>query len=283
MLDIFLAISLSLFQCADEPATEISTQLLDDSTIEFQAMTSTMNSKMEFEVLQNQFSNSKNWEYFKQETALEASRTSGWCPQEKACLIMDCIKNNQCQQCIEIGVFSGASLLPIAKTLQHNGTGIVYAIDPWDALESTKGFKKTSHPSYVWWNELDYNNLYNQTLHLIRQHQLQNYCKIIRKPSQEVADLFGDATIDFIHIDGNHNEEFVSRDVMDYFSKVKDGGYILLNDANWYSMRQALIFLLERCDAITPFEASASYLLFRKSAKRIKQANRLLENNGSLN
>ena len=55
------------------------------------------------------------WETFKKETALKMASIPGWCSEEKALLMMDIIKENKCQHCIEIGVFSGRSLFPIAK------------------------------------------------------------------------------------------------------------------------------------------------------------------------
>lgn len=106
------------------------------------------------------FSND-TWVSFKNETIATMNTVPGWCSSEKALLMMDVIKENKCQYCVEIGVFSGMSLLPIAKTLQYNGQGEVFAIDAWNASEATKGFN-TSDPNYTWWSQLDFNYFTNK-------------------------------------------------------------------------------------------------------------------------
>jgi hypothetical protein len=48
----------------------------------------------------------------------------------------------------------------------------------------------------------------------------------IRKFSEEAAELIKDASLDFVYIDGNHQYEFVKKDVETYYPKVKKGGVI---------------------------------------------------------
>ncbi len=202
------------------------------------------------------------------------STVPGWCSREKALLMMDLIKENRSECCLEIGVFSGMSLYPIAKALSYQGSGQVFGIDAWDALEAIAGFN-TADPNFEWWSRLDFNHFYHQTLDLIHQHELDKHCKVLRQASQKAVQLFDDDTVDFIHFDGNHNAEYAYHDIVSYFPKIKDGGYILLNDPNWYGMQQALVFLLERADVISAFSPSAPYMLFRKNGQCIQNANRL--------
>lgn len=217
------------------------------------------------------------WVSFKNETIAAMKTISGWCSSEKAFLMMDVIKENKCQNCVEIGVFSGVSLFPIAKALQYNGEGKVFAIDAWDISEATKGFSP-SDPNYTWWSQLDFNCFYKQTLTIISKNELNKFCSIIKQPSQSAVHLFSDEMIDFIHLDGNHNEEFAFQDIIEYFPKIKDGGYILLNDPNWFSMKRSLVFLLERADLVSSFSPSATYFLFRKNNQRAQNANILFQN-----
>ncbi len=217
-----------------------------------------------------------SWKKCKRTTLREMSAITGWCSDEKALLIMDLIKKNKFHCCVELGVFAGKSLFPIANALQYNKFGIVYGIDPWNALEAVNGFTK-DNLNYTWWSAIDFDALYRQTLNLINQKNRLHYCKIIRQSSQNALSLFENESIDFIHIDANHNEDYVLQDVTGYFSKLKNNGYLLLTDPNWYSMRSALIFLMERADLITPFSPSASYFLFRKNHSSLKNANQLLK------
>lgn len=217
------------------------------------------------------------WVSLKNETIATMNTVSGWCSSEKALLIMDVIKENKCQYCVEIGVFSGKSLLPIAKALQYNGEGKVFAIDAWDASEATKGFN-AADPNYTWWSQLNFDYFYKKTLTLINKNKLNKFCNVIRHSSQIAVHLFSNEVIDFIHWDGNHNEEFAFQDIIDYFPKIKDGGYILLNDPNWFSMKHSLVFLLERADLVSSFSPSATYFLFRKNNQRAQNANSLFQN-----
>jgi hypothetical protein len=201
----------------------------------------------------------------------------GWCSSEKALLMMDIIKENKCQYCVEIGVFSGMSLLPIAKALQYNGKGKIFAIDAWDASEATKGFN-LSDPNYTWWSQLDFNYFYKKTLALISKNKLNKFCSVIKQSSQSAAHIFSNEVIDFIHLDGNHNEEVAVQDIIEYFPKIKDGGYILLNDPNWFSMKRSLVFLLERADLVSSFSPSATYFLFRKNNQRAQNVSILFQN-----
>lgn len=163
------------------------------------------------------------WDSFKNETIAMMNTVPGWCSSEKALFMMDIIKENKCRHCIEIGVFAGMSLLPIAKALQYNGKGKIFAIDAWDTSEATKGFNPPDS-NYTWWGQLDFNYFYKQTLNLINKNKLNKFCSIIKQSSQSAAHLFSDEMIDFIHLDGNHNEEFAFQDITDYFPKIKDGG-----------------------------------------------------------
>lgn len=214
----------------------------------------------------------EEWLSFKNETILNMKHVPGWCSTEKAHIMMDVIKENKCQFCVELGVFSGMSLFPIAKALQYNRSGKVYAIDAWDRSEALKSFSSPNDPNYIWWGSLDYDDFFKQTLDLIQRNKLRRFCKIIKRSTIDAACLFADESIDFIHLDGNHNAEVAFQDLIHYFPKVKDGGYILLNDANWISMNSSVVFLLENTNIISHFSPSATFLLFRKSNQRLKSS-----------
>lgn len=151
----------------------------------------------------------------------------------------------------------------------------MYAIDAW-APQAALEWIDPSDPNYSWWSQIDFNCFYHQSIDLIQKNNLKNTCSIIKDRSQNAVDLFIDGTIDFIHIDGNHSENAVFQDVVNYFPKLKDQGYLLLADPNWISARKALVYLLERADIQSPFSSSATFLLFRKNNQRIAQAKTLI-------
>lgn len=202
----------------------------------------------------------------------------GWCSKEKAFFMMNLIRKEQSRTCVEIGVFGGASLFPIAKALQYVGEGKIWGIDAWESKIATRGFHPISQRiDLEWWNELDYEALYSQVRDFIEEEKLQQVCTLLKMPAEIAVHLFEDDSIDFIHFDGNHTPEYALQEVLAYFPKVKDGGYILLNDAFWLSLRPSLVYLTERTEVLIPFHPSCPYTLFRKSNQRLKEVKGLFK------
>ncbi len=198
----------------------------------------------------------------------------GWCLEEKADLIIDLIRDQKPQVCVDLGTFGGAALSVIAKSLADNGSGIVFAVDAWSNKEAAKGFQEGSR-LYEWWSKIDLTQVYFQFLQQLNIDHLKEICKVYKKTSAEASALFQEESIDFLHIDGNHSENGFFSDVYNYYPKVKEGGYILLNDANWVSARKAVIYLLENCELCIPYHEKMTYLLFKKSSQVEKIADQL--------
>ena len=222
------------------------------------------------------FTQEDRWKDFKRQTNQEGAAIIGWYDSEKYLLMMDIIHENQCRQCIEIGVYAGSSLFSIMKTLQYNGSGIVHAIDAWDRCEAISGLDPNDSNTKKL-GIVDFDTLYKMCLGLIDQHELQSCCNVIRKPSREAVYLFDDNSIDFIHFDGSYCVETAFQDVVFYLPKIKDNGFILLNNPHWYPMRKALVYLLERTDIISSYDRYKSYLLLRKNDKKIQNAKALMK------
>jgi hypothetical protein len=98
---------------------------------------------------------------------------------------------------------------------------------------------------------------------------------VLEMTSAEALSLFEDESIDFLHIDGSHSENGFFFDAFHYYPKVKNNGYILLNDANWISARKSVIYLLENCELCTLYHEAMPYLLFKKTAEVKKIADQL--------
>lgn len=204
---------------------------------------------------QSLFGAHRDFKIVKKEIMKIFSKIEGSCSHEKAWLMMDLIKRNQFETCVEIGVLNGRSLLPIIETLKFKKKGKVIAIDCWNFEESYKNF-----------------------IAMIQNRGLTPFLEVIKAPSELAYKQFKDQSIDFIHIDGDHLEASLIKDVLNYFPKVKDSGYILINISNWFETRQAVVYLLERSDLISPFERSSSYLLFKKNKKKMKNLKRIMIN-----
>lgn len=170
----------------------------------------------------------------------------GWCTHEKAEKMMDLIFDTHPQVCVEIGVFGGSSIYPTASALKYLGSGVVYAIDPWSREECLKGYAPTD-PNYIWWNQVDQEKIYQGFEAMLQRFELTPYSKTLRMTSREALAQFEDESIDILHIDGNHTEQIALADAKMFLPKVKKGGYIWFDDANWKSTNKATMYLNEHC------------------------------------
>lgn len=190
--------------------------------------------------------NKTSWVQFQKKTLKMQEKVDGWCGKEKAKKLMNLIYKTKPKVCVEIGVFGGSSVFPMAKTLSFLQNGKIYAIDPWSTEECLKGYKK-DNPNYGWWEKVNLNKIFNSFEKLIDKHNLSNFCVIMRMNSEKAKDYFENESIDILHIDGNHTEECALYDVKTFFPKVKKGGYIWFDDANWESTQKAVEFLKDNC------------------------------------
>lgn len=161
----------------------------------------------------------------------------GWCSAEKSAKLYNLIIKTKPKYLVEIGVFGGKSLLSQVFGLKDNGDGIIHGVDSWKAEDCIEGMKQDA--AINWWSTLNYDQIYNGCVNAIKNNNLEKYVKLHRMTSQEYANII-DFEIDILHIDGNHEEESSCRDVELYLPKVKSGGYIWFDDANWYQTQKAV-------------------------------------------
>ena len=150
-----------------------------------------------------------------------------WCSEEKINLLMDLIYIAKPEVCVEIGVITGSSALPVAATLKYSQYGTLTAIDAWSNEEATKNMAYDD-PNLHWWSQVDMDAAYQQFVYRLAEWGLAPYCDIIRDPSDVAADFIDE--IDFLHLDGDYTENGSLLDVQLYLPKVKPGGYILLSN-----------------------------------------------------
>ena len=63
----------------------------------------------------------------------------GWCKLEKANALAAAIVSIQPNLIVEVGVWAGRSLIPMALSLKYLGKGKILGIDPWRAADSEIG------------------------------------------------------------------------------------------------------------------------------------------------
>lgn len=159
---------------------------------------------------------------------------------------------------VEIGVYRGRSLFSVAVAFQENH-GVCIGIDPWysenfreqDATELIKklvdDFSDTA----------DFDGLYHDVLRKKVELNLADTVTIIRKTSEEAypllmkqfdredeedgshAEKHDEKTfIDMLHIDGNHDYAYVSKDAELYIPLLNQGGFVVFDDINWDSVKR---------------------------------------------
>jgi hypothetical protein len=154
----------------------------------------------------------------------------GWCSLDKAGCIIDCVDEifNRVKNpiCVEIGVYAGKSVIPVALELKRMDSGKLYAIDPWDNIEATKDYEDKD---FEFWSKVDMNRIYEIFKTVLEENGCTKYVEIIKKPSDDAPVIHG---IDFLYIDGQHTSQAL-RDAKKYASQVNVGGYCIVDDIDW--------------------------------------------------
>lgn len=188
-----------------------------------------------------------------------------WCSDEKATLIMDLVLLEQPKNCVEIGVFTGSSLLPLLISSQFYEGANVYAIDPW-SNEATLENLDPESANGVWWSKVDMDGVYSSFETMLREWDLHSRCTVIRKSSKDAISFIQE--IDFLHIDGNFTNSGRLEDSVLYLPKVKSGGFILISSSLSQlnpedSEKNAFCYLLDHCQLISRIDGSRG-ALFKK-------------------
>jgi Methyltransferase domain len=163
---------------------------------------------------------------------LEDSRkplVEGWCRVEKAFAMAATVFGLRPKVSIELGVWAGRSLLPVALALKEAGCGYIVGIDPFSPVASAEGYDPKNRD---WWlHAANHEYALNQLNGLICELGVQNVVKFVRTTSDAYA-LDGDTVIDLLHIDGVHTFQ-ARKDVNKYAPRVRVGGIVFVDDPSW--------------------------------------------------
>lgn len=154
---------------------------------------------------------------------------TGWCSWQKAQALASAVIALRPKVVVEIGVWGGKSLIPMAiaqNTIVEGGK--CYAIDPWKADESTLG--QLNPVDREWWGDQGkHEYAYGEFTKWRRIAQLEEVIEILRMPSDE-APVPPD--IGILSLDGNHGEQAM-RDIQKFAPSVRLGGVAFLDDLQW--------------------------------------------------
>lgn len=173
-------------------------------------------------------------------------RLPGWCSRQKAVCLAETVLAERPLVCVEIGIFGGRSLVPVAAALRQNGAGAIYGIEAWSpavAVENT-----TNAANDDWWSTVDFDRIKHDFYRFIVDMSLTRHVRVIEAPSARAAGLFD--TIDFLHIDGSHSVLNAAEDVILYARRVRPGGIVVFDDVNWNSTALARGLLESLCEPV---------------------------------
>lgn len=123
---------------------------------------------------------------------------------------------------VEIGTFAGENAVIMSEYFKK-----VYTIDPYK-----NGYDQNDLASSIDFNEVE-------KAFKIRMININNVIHI-KKTGEEALNDFENESLDFIYIDGNHQEDAVKKDINLWRSKVKKNGIIAGHDLSWSSIQNAI-------------------------------------------
>ncbi len=203
--------------------------------------------------------------WVKQNAFYMMNQLEGWCSYEKAAVLIDIILKLKPEIVVEIGVYGGKSLVPMAFALEVNNKGHIYGVDPWETSESLKGVNNASS-EYFWGVYVNHMAVFQGLRTKIQQFNLDHRISLIKSSSERASPI---ANIDILHIDGNHSAEASYLDVTKWAPLVKTGGLIILDDLTWfegnaYTQAKSIEWLNTHCAKIAEFQGSNVWGMWRK-------------------
>jgi glycosyltransferase involved in cell wall biosynthesis/predicted O-methyltransferase YrrM len=154
---------------------------------------------------------------------------------------------------VEIGVYRGRSFFPMAYAakLLH---GRAYGIDAYD-YETAKEYDLDEDFGQEVNNFLastDFSQIYEDVKNLRRELVFTDNSEIIKEKSNIAIKYFREngIAVDMLHIDGNHDTQQVLEDVNLYLPLIRNGGFIVIDDVNWASVKPVLNKLKKKYDVV---------------------------------
>jgi predicted O-methyltransferase YrrM len=184
----------------------------------------------------------------------------GWAWLDKAMTLARYVETERPECVVELGIFGGRSMLPMALQAKDNGRGVVFGIDPWTHAAALEGEHKKADSD--WWAKIDLERIMLRFMGQIINLGLIDVAVPIRATSQAVAGIFPPASIGLLHIDSNHSELASLRDIALYLPKVRPGGIVVLDDLGWETNQAAVKALDSRCETIQDVKSEQGWCRF---------------------
>lgn len=134
----------------------------------------------------------------------------------------------------------------------------LYGIDAWKPYQGYSDYTRTS----------TFSQMKNEALSRMRPYIERNRYEIVEEFSTDAAKNFADSSLDFVYIDANHQDPFVTQDIEAWAPKVRPGGivaghdYVRIKRINWavkdaiqkYTRERDLTWYVLGSDEVRPGE-----------------------------
>lgn len=131
---------------------------------------------------------------------------------------------------VEVGSFIGKSAVMMLELLESSGKEAEFTcVDPFvmDAFINENGAYSFSH----WANTPGQSSAKGAFLKHLKDYK-DKYA-LMEAESPAAAETFGDATLDFVFVDGMHDYESVRADILAWLPKLKPGALLAGHDFTW--------------------------------------------------
>lgn len=167
----------------------------------------------------------------------------GWCTVEKAQWLARWIVERQCTRIVEVGVFGGRSLVPMAMAMDYiQRLGIVQdcKLDGIDAYSNEAAeARDVDGPNKDWWKSVNLEVIQQMAKDAVIRHKVGHIVDFLVCTSVQAVVKIDDLSLDLVHVDGSHNQEESTRDVEIWWPKLRSGGVMVMDDTNWPSVASA--------------------------------------------
>lgn len=182
----------------------------------------------------------------------------GWCEKNKAERLFRLVIDSDASTTLELQTIGDISFIAMALAHQYADLGSVIKLDPYDKPLQFPIYDKDD-PNYKWWFDLNKEGLYNTFINSINEYDLHDNIEHYYYKNDDAVELFEENSIDIVH--GSATCE----DVELYHSKIKEGGYFVLNDCEW-----GCTIPVEKCIISKGFTLYENYYSWKIFVKNIQ-------------
>jgi predicted O-methyltransferase YrrM len=170
----------------------------------------------------------------------------------KGAVLAQLIVEHRARTIVEIGVLHGRGALALCVGAQAVPGAHVWGVDPYDVGSYRDPAQGHALGDEIagWLATFDFEAACRGMLDRIRAAGMEQVFTLLRRPSLEGAQHFPLASIDLLHIDGDHGREAVEADVEAWLPRVRPNGLVVFDDVSWPTIAPVAAAVRPRCETV---------------------------------